>query len=472
MRSNRFGLPALVPVLALIVLLLSALSAGLFFGCSTAEESSSGNINVIVILADTLRADRLGFEGADRPTSPNLDRIASESLVFTQARSQAGCTYPSVNSLLTSRYPYRFLGQDEARMSIPSEIPTLPEILKAHGYSTAAVSASAIVRRTPSRMNPVGGFGAGFDVFDESCVSQDASCVNAQAFERLEELASSESPFFLYLHYMDPHAPYRPPETFERHFGSSRGETTQGWAQNGNTMPLIRKIYDGAGGIEVTERDIDQMRALYDEEIRYLDSQLGLLFDDLKQRGLDRNTLVVFLSDHGEELMEHGEIAHCRNLTYDTVIRTPLLFRFPGASTSGRLAVGAQNLDVLPTVLDFLAIEEPDGLEGRSLLRAISDPGSRRINRYQFMFQGAARAASDGRYKLIYDLESGDEQLFDLRMDPEEMVNRIDQQPEEAERLRRTLFAWIEAMEGSVGSERSLQDAEESLKKLKALGYL
>ncbi|HZI63486.1 MAG TPA: sulfatase-like hydrolase/transferase, partial [Thermoanaerobaculia bacterium] len=171
--------------------------------------------NVVLVLVDTLRADHVGAYGYGRPTTPNFDAFAAQGILFERAWSQAACTFPSVNSLLTSRYPARFLGQPGGAMGIPPEQPALPEILGRAGYATAAVSASPIVRRTPTRFNPGGGFGRGFERFDESCLWRDASCVTARARAELGQL---RPPFFLYLHYMDPHGPYQPPAGAPRRF--------------------------------------------------------------------------------------------------------------------------------------------------------------------------------------------------------------------------------------------------------------
>jgi len=158
-------------------------------------------VNVIFIMVDTLRADHTSVHGYHRSTTPFLEQLAERSVVFERARAQAGCTFPSVNSILTSRYPFDFYRDGFTDMGIPEEIPSLAEILRGHGYATAAVSASPIVRATPCEFNPSAGFGRGFDVFDESCLWGSAKCVNQKP---LEVLTTIEGPFFLYLHYMDP----------------------------------------------------------------------------------------------------------------------------------------------------------------------------------------------------------------------------------------------------------------------------
>jgi arylsulfatase len=195
-------------------------------GC--ARKAPRRPINVIVILVDTLRADHLSGYGYHRNTSPMIDRFARTGVLFERNWSQAPCTYPSVNSLLTSRYPVHLLeGQEQQNLGITEGIPTLAEMLEARGYDTYAISASPIVRVTPSRFNKAGGFGRGFDQFDEDCLWKDASCINRKAEGIVRTHASNPEsrPFFLYLHYMDPHGPYQPPERFSSRFaGSYTGE--------------------------------------------------------------------------------------------------------------------------------------------------------------------------------------------------------------------------------------------------------
>ena len=195
-----------------------AWSLPFFLLAASCGRVGSKPLNVLLVVVDTLRADRLSLYGYRRPTSPNLDALARDAVVFTNARSPAGCTYPSTNSLLTSREPSVFLLWPNGSMAIPEGVRSLPEILRAHGYSTAAVSASPIARATPSDINTVGGFGRGFQTFDEDCLDKHARCLNDKATGLLRTLPQ---PWFLYLHYMEPHAPYRTPPDAPRRFTES-----------------------------------------------------------------------------------------------------------------------------------------------------------------------------------------------------------------------------------------------------------
>jgi arylsulfatase len=416
--------------------------------------------NVILLLVDTLRADRLGAYGYGRGTSPNLDAFARGAVRFGAARSQAACTFPSVNSILTSRWPAAFLGQPDRALGIPPGTPSLAEILQARGFHTVAVSASAVVRRSPSRFNPGGGFGRGFDVFHEDCVWKPAGCVNAAAAEHLKE---GEKPLFLYLHYIDPHGPYQPPPEWKRRFAT--GAPAKEWVAKGNPNPIGDWLYKGKPNPGLTPGDLQHLKDLYDEEIAYFDSQLAGLLASLRRTGLLDDSIVVFAADHGEEFLEHGDIKHCRNL-FDTSLRVPLLVRIPGVAAK-TVARPVQNLDLVPTILDYLGIAAGTArFEGRSLRAEIE--GDARAEEIQYGLQGTLRSASDGRFKLIQNLAGGPPVLFDLEADPGETRNVLAAQRRPFATLRGALAAWLVRSEGK-GAADAGRAAQE---KLRSLGYI
>jgi arylsulfatase A-like enzyme len=426
--------------------------------------------NVLLVVVDTLRSDRMSLYGYARPTTPNLEALARQAVVFENARSQAGCTYPSVNSLLTSRLPSRFLLGKTGTMGIPEEIRSLPEILRQHGYATAAVSASIVVRANPSSVNPAGGFDRGFLAFDERCLRKRAPCVNGRG---LDLAAGLRQPWFLYLHYLEPHAPYQPPEDHPLRFAAplqqAREQGVHGWAQQGEVRPVVRRLYHGEEQFEYNPRDLAYLSDLYDEEIAYFDQQFAVLLAALSERGLLDRTLLVFASDHGEELYEHGDWSHCRDLAYDTVLATPLLLRIPGTAQGLRRKAAVENLDIVPTLLDYLGLPAGDlPFDGQSLRPVIEE--DRPIRRLTFGNQGRHRTVADGAYKLLFDLAAGGGRLFDLRTDPGETTDVAGERPAEAERLRELLRRWIESTEGPAAE--SVRRADELEKQLRAVGYL
>jgi arylsulfatase A-like enzyme len=439
--------------------------AAILPGCTPPVE----DWNVVIVLVDTLRADHLSLYGHERATSPVLQDL--DAVVFSNASAQAGCTFPSVNSLLTSRYPVHFLGQPRRGMSMIEGIPTLGEMLQARGYATAAISASPVVRDTPSETNWHGGFGRGFETFHEDCLNREAACVNQAAFDALDRLAQ---PFFLYLHYMEPHNPYQPPPEHPRRF--ARFESEKWFVENGQLAPISRMLYGDGREVPVDERDKELLRLLYDEEIRYFDGQLELLLERLRRDELLDRTLLVVLSDHGEELFDHGHISHCRDLAYQTVLSTPLLIRIPGVEPAVRSS-RVQNLDVVPTILDYLEEDaeqrplEEISFDGKSLRPVLE--ADRPIHRTLFAMQGRSRAVLRGRFKLLHDLETRSSRLFDLESDPGETSDVGAEHPEVKLSLEKALAGWLEQVEGGeAGRSESVRRANEIREQLEAVGYL
>ncbi len=418
--------------------------------------------HVLVLLVDTLRADHLGVYGYSRPTSPHLDRHAADGIVFERARSQAACTFPSVNSLLTSRSPGHFLGQGWANFLIPDRFATAGELLGRRGFRTFAASASGVVRATPSNVNPRGGFGRGFETFDETCFNRPASCLNTRFLDFLDRERPDR--FFAYLHYMDPHHNYAPPPTFRRRF--ARRRTGPAWVLAGNPDPIEKALAAGDPP-PVTEEDLRTLVDLYDDEIAYWDTEFQQLFAELERRGLRDDTLVVLAADHGEMFLEHGDIKHCRQL-WDSVTHVPLVLWVPGRP-GRRIAEPVQNLDILPTILDYLRVGTNDWQAEGSSLRPLIEGEHRR--RAAFSAQGSLRSINDERWKLIRDVQSGTVRMFDLLADPGERTDLAPTRPAAEAGLESALDAWIAVSDraNTTTHGRASRDVEDALR---ALGYL
>lgn len=420
----------------LLLVLVVALVA---FGCRLPIQR--GRWNVIVVMVDTLRADHLGAYGYKRPTSPSFDALAAESYLFTGARAQASCTFPSVNSLLTSRYPQRFLAQPGGALGIPAEMPSIAEVLAARGWSTGAVSASPVMRRSPTRVNPGGGFDRGFGRFDEECLWRGAACVTNRGLAAATRL---REPFLLYLHYVDPHAPYDPPQPFRKQFRV--GRTLEPWALRGDPSPLARTL-EGGARVGSGPREVRFLQGLYDGEIAFFDSQLGKLVEQLRQRRLLERTILVVLSDHGESFLEHGSVRHCGSV-YEGELRTPLLVRLPRQRHGERLAGVVENVDVVPTLVDLLGLPvEGQGFEGRSLLPRLN--GKAGGERFAYAMTNRWRAVADDRYKVVTELGTGSWRLFDLKRDPAERRDVRGEAGDRFNKLRRTLEEWLARTEGA-----------------------
>jgi arylsulfatase len=437
-------------------------------GCGAAPEpvtTGPETQNVIIVLVDTLRADHMSAYGYERRTSPSIDRFAAGAVVFEHARSQAACTFPSVNSLLTSRYPDVFARQGERQFGIPAKYPAIAEILDDRGYYTVAVSQSPVVRNTPSKHNPNGGFGRGFDRFVEGCVwRRHGACLNHRIFKELELI---ERPFFLYLHYMEPHAPYSHPPRFPLKFtGEYDGFD---FIREGKPKAIGNMIYDDGPVYDITDRDIQHLINLYDDEIRYFDIIFHGLMKRLEDHGLLEETMIVFASDHGEEFLEHGHISHCRGV-WDTVTHVPLMFKIPGVEGQ-RLDAAVENLDIVPTILDYLAIDgEGLGLEGKSLRSLIE--GREESTLFAFAKQTEYRSADDGRFHLILDAKKDHFTLFDLRIDPLEQEDLYDPSHPELGSLKAALDGWLEMTGRRLSLRQSIAVDKAKEEELRALGYI
>lgn len=439
------------------------------FGCRepSLPRAPSSPANIIVVMVDTLRADHMSLYGYERPTTPFIDKFASEAIVFERARSQAACTFPSVNSLLTSRYAFDFYIQGENQMGIPAEYPTIAEILRARGYNTIAVSASPIVRATPSKENPNGGFGAGFDVFDESCLWREAAMVNSRALELLGEV---REPFFLYLHYMDPHGQYAPPAAHRKQF--ARHYEGHDFIAAGDIGPIGEMLYDDGPELEISDRDVQHLVDLYDDEILYFDGQLEQLVDSLRGNGLLDRSALVLTSDHGEEFLEHGHVGHCRGV-WNTLTHVPLLMRIPDLDGGGRTDAPVQLVDIVPTLLDELSLDAAaipfDGAPLRLLLRG-GDPAMAR--KYAFSDQSKYRAADDGQWHFILDGVESTVTFYDLHSDPLEQRDLFTQNHPEADRLGAILNGWLKDTGQWVRFDEALAASKAKEEELRALGYL
>ena len=464
-RMNMFG--GLAGSTRYRLFLVSVAAVLVVFSCSRKPQPAphtSTPMNVIVVLVDTLRADHMSLYGYSRTTTPFIDRFASEAIVFERARSQAGCTFPSVNSLMTSRYPEVFAHQGKGHFGIPEAYPTIAEVLNGHGYQTAAVSASPIVRNTPSKLNPNGGFGRGFDLFIEGCVWRHGACVNRKIFKVLNNL---EEPFFLYLHYMEPHAYYQPPVHYEKRFAGEYDGFD--FIQQGNPKPISKMLYANGPKYEITDRDIQHLVDLYDDEISYFDGVFRRLLRNLEARGQLEETMIVFASDHGEEFLEHGHIGHCRGV-WDTLTRVPLVFRIPGVK-GGRLDAAVQNLDIVPTILDYLKIDgDGFGFEGRSLRQLIE--GQEVSPRFAFSEQKQYQSSDTGSFHLIVNGAENTMALFDVRNDPLEQHDLYSMSHPELRPLSDALEGWLERTNRLGRLEKSAAAARAKEEELRALGYL
>ncbi|MFZ5480218.1 MAG: sulfatase [Myxococcota bacterium] len=368
---------------------------------------------ILLLSIDTLRADRLGAYGNTEGLSPNLDKLAGESVVFEQAYAQANETCFSHASLLTGRYPSE-LGRLDFTFRMPSDVPSMAGVLKTYGYETAAAVGGGYLSK-------VFGFSTGFDHYDDQVQWGSLYHTAPKALKWLDERTSA-APFFLFLHTYDLHARYLKPSPFGYLHGdpSYAGVAANLVRSNDGTimitddvytpqrMPMelisrtevrfsAEQVHDVVKRYElktdpVTAADVEHVRDAYDGAVAYADAHVGMLMASLEQRGLLDRAWLVVLADHGEGLGEHGVFNHRFDLG-DTELHVPLIVRPPGGVKGGRRVSALVELtDVLPTVLEIAGATLPAGIRGRSLLDAVHGKAS--PERSFAMSEGAFRMVS------------------------------------------------------------------------------
>lgn len=452
-------------------------------------ELARGKYNVLLVLFDSLRADHTEPYGATDVSTPEMREFSEAGVTFKHAYANATWTRPSVASLLTSR---RLVGQSihqPDKASVPPSAPYLPEILNRGGYHTVLVTNNALVSHEF-------GFDRGFDevhpfyeVREE--MRKEHRTPAAQANHVWESYIApalderGDAPFFIYLHELDPHGPYEPVYPYADLYPAPyRGFVPVN--DNGNRH--INLLSSPRGKIDRSEASY--LDARYRGEISFMDAYLGELLSRLARSGLERDTLVIFASDHGEAFMEHQTLGH-GGVGYEEVARVPLIFRLPGVLPGGlEVQDPVQLADVAPTVLDLLGIEIPPEMQGRSLLDMATNPESSSELRPIISSSMAERhhTLRYGDWKLIrtngkrlgrlHGMTSY--KLFNIREDPEEIYDRWARQPVVGRTLAQMLrrrnridtadTTTAARAEESPPEQRILDPAV--LKDLKALGYI
>jgi len=408
--------------------------------------------NVLLIVVDTLRRDHLGAYGYERDTSPNLDRLAAESTRYERAVSHAPWTTPAIGALLSSQYPTT-LGIQTEREVLPEPFVLLPEALVQAGYVTAAAVSHTFCS---SRW----GFDQGFDYFDEAGIAGGhdpegaAPAVTRAALDFLA--AEREAPFFLWLHYFDPHSDYYEHEGFD--FPSDYSGPVTSGAPFKRIEALAR---DGALAGPNLQRVLD----LYDSEIAYTDHHIGRVLDQLRATGALDDTLVIVTADHGEEFLDHRKLGHAHTLK-DELIGVPLIVRYPdSAPATVTRPVGL--VDVYPTVLDIAGLPPRGDLAGVSLRDVSERPVFSEVRHRRL----ALKSVVDGPHKLVQDQGAGNVGVFDVVADPAERSSLTRRDAGLTRRLLGLLEDWKTGLSPRHDAGTlTLSDDEQSA--LRALGYL
>jgi len=395
--------------------------------------------NIVLISIDTLRADHLGVYGYERNTSPNIDKLASESFVFKNAYSQASLTTPSVMSLFTSLYPsvhkvcLIIHTHDYCESSLSNSDILLTEILNYYGYTTGGFIDAG-------QVSSFAGFSRGFDIWNEY---EDRLNQTRHILETLDWLENSvDKKFFLFFHTYVVHDPYIPPKEFQQ------------WVQNESDIYTSQKHFlndvnlTGLGHRELfwknvsanNSNDIKQVVALYDGEILYSDELVGMIISKLQELGVYNKTIIVFTSDHGEEFWEHGGVLHWK--LYNEILHVPLIIKIPNTKTQ-IIEHFVSLIDVVPTILELLSINAISQFQGSSLMPIVNGEEfnnriilSESVTHYE-------KAIIKNNWKLI-TTKNGSMELYNIKDDFYEQTILTEQFPETVDYLQRQLNVILE----------------------------
>jgi len=396
--------------------------------------------NVLLITIDTLRADHLGCYGSEKAQTPVIDALAKRGVLFEKSFSHVPITLPSHTSILTGMLPCAHGVHDNGTYEAGDDLRTLPEILKEKGYATGAVIGSFVLDKQF-------GLDQGFDSYDDDFIATRKQRQRLFAERQAEEVATlgmrwldaqRGGPFFLWLHFFDPHMAYDPPEPFRSRFKHD----------------------------------------LHAGEIAYTDYWIGKVFDHLQTvknaqgRALTESTITLLTSDHGEARGEHLEETHSFFI-YQSTMHVPLIIHCPGM-TPGRSDGLAGGVDLAPTILELLGIDAEPQIAGRSLVPAMQGAPRPRLCYMETEMpfsRGWAplKGLTNGRWKYI---EAPRPELYDLDSDPKEKQNLVDSRSAIAARLRGALEALVESSVLDDGASRLRDTTAEERKMLEALGYM
>lgn len=415
-------------------------------------------MNVLLIVVDTLRADHLGCYGYARNTSPHIDAFAARSVLFEQHIATAIPTHPAFTTLHTGQYSITHgIVAHGGGNELKPNLPWMPSLFQKQGYTTCAVDNLA---------DWFPGFRRGFEFYIDpmqrrvlglKATNRD---LNRRAIPWLKQHA--REPFFLMVHYWDPHTPYMPPRAYRKLFYSGDpcdpSNTTLEGMTNHPLGRAWREAWFSKLGNGIT--DAEYIVALYDAELRFTDEGVGQLLKALDETGQADNTLVVITGDHGELMYRHGIFFDHHGL-YDGNLHTPLIVRHPKLAPR-RVARMTAHIDVAPTLLDLCGVEVPEAVEGVSLapwMRGETEEPVRDFVVSQECTWQMKWSIRTERHKFIVAREpdfygTPMRELYDLQADPDELHNIAEDQPDVARELETRLEAWLAEMMAKNGLDR------------------
>lgn len=441
-----------------------------FVGCGGRPDPPQG---IVLITVDTLRPDHLGTYGAAVPTSPVMDALAREATSFSTVIAPRGQTWPTLASILTSKYPVEH-GIRKNGQPLREGVRTLAEVLTAEGYACGAFLSNSGQANWP-----------GFEVLHDLRDQDRALLARARSWLR----GRGAEPFFLWFHWFAPHRPFTPsPWLAERMNPGYRGPI------NGS-IEQMREIT--ASDAPLADADLEQMVALYDAEIRGFDRELGELLRLLETLGLRENTLIALTADHGEELFQRNRYFSHSASIYDSVLRLPLVFSWPGRVEAGEIrGEVAAAIDIAPTILELAGLEVPEDFAGVSLAPAVTGEAGQTLaaadsGRVVYSeLEDRIVSARSARWRYVHNpdefafpMEGGETglsffieaaELYDHASDPAEMRNRRKELPDLVDDFDERVELWMDELgwdEASRYHERQ-KIPDHVRESLEAIGYL
>ena len=443
------------------------------FGLTRPPAEGKDKIDVLVILVDALRADHLGAAGYGRDTSPAIDALSRDSILFEQAIAQSTFTKSSIASLFTGRNPYQhglyWGSHQESPGAITSDLLSLDETTLAESFRQRDFLTVGWVQN--SHLLDFMGFGQGFVRYRHQQGSVERI---SEHYLRFLKSGAQRHPYFAYLHYIDLHDPYLPEAPYDALFT----EPTDVYADIdlanwGTYLEAVRQ-----GEIVPTDEQVSQFRAYYDGLIRKVDDYLAKLVAELKAQGLYDRTLIVLTSDHGDGFMEHGFISHSTT-PYDELSRVPLLIKLPDQAEAGRVVNEQVRLiDLMPTLLEELGARPPRGIAGCALQGLWQKTPEGEDPRPLPCRDALTEIAETGGYPTIsvrtrdakvIHFENRDDEYYALSQDPGERTNLGDPTDPEGQRLRQLALAVVSQRPDAT---ETIELDEAQIRELKALGYI
>jgi len=440
-------------------------------------QPSTPRMNVILISIDTLRADHVGTYGYHRPTTPFIDSLASRGVLFEQAYSHSCKTAISHMSIMTGLLPEnhgvtQWKTGGSPRLS--DSIPTLATLLRSHGYSTAGFHGGGHIRAEL-------GFDQGMRTYRKLDI--------IFSFQRMRQnvlpivAAERVRPFFIFIHTYAVHDPYVPPEPYSHQFSDPEYDGSMISSRTEMKTLQLEQWHDRAKAFwahvdKSSPADVQRLQDLYDGALVQIDEQLRQLFDSLKTTGAIDRTIVIVLSDHGEEFGEHGQFTH--EQLYQELLHVPFIVVLPEGMTAAkpgaRISPVARMIDVAPTILDLLDLPTPEHMQGASLVPLLNGGAAPPPEVASSWRGGGLESIRIDRWKLIRQLEStGSDLLFDLDKDPTESRNLANRKTEINTRLASRmskLFSTGNEYRSALKTPETVKPDQETLDQLRALGYI